>query len=100
VSHDTFASGQFGDWWVLANGKTPQHVPGPKYRVEIKSDEDGCVEEVLFHDSERMLVHLERESRDAWWLGIYPEANPVDDFESDACFDIYRSRKRIEVEKR
>ena len=88
------------DYWVIATGKTPQHVPGPKYRVEIKHDEEGCVEEVLLHDETRMLVHLERESRDAWWLGIYPETDPHDEWESDACFDIYRAKKRVEVERR
>jgi hypothetical protein len=75
-------------------------VPGPKYRVEINYDEDGNVEEVILHDATRMLVHLERESRDTWWIGFYPEADPVDEWDSDACFDIYRAKKRIEVEQR
>jgi hypothetical protein len=47
-----------------------------------------------------MLVHFERESRDTWWLGIYPEASPEDAADSDACFDIFRAKKRIEVEQR
>lgn len=87
-----------GAWWISPEPAFP--VPAPKYRVEVKSDEDGCVEEVILHDSTRMLVHLERASRDAWWLGIYPEADPADERESDACFDIFRAKKRIEVEQR
>jgi hypothetical protein len=86
--------------WIIADGQTPAYVKGPKYRVEVKSDEDGCVEEVLLHDAERMVMHLERESRDTWWLGIYPEADPPDEFETDKCFDIIRERKRIEVVQR
>ena len=75
-------------------------APHPTYSVEINSDEDGRVEEVILRDSERLLVHLERESRDTWWLGIYPEADSADAYETDACFDIFRAKKRVEVEKR
>jgi len=82
---------------IVTGGEYPV---APKYRVEIKSDQEGCIEEVLLHDETRMLVHLERESRDTWWLGIYPVADPADDFESDACFDIFRAKKRVEVERR
>jgi hypothetical protein len=86
--------------WIITDGQTPSYVAAPKYRVEVNSDEDGCIEEVILHDATRMLVHLERTSRDEWWLGIYPEADPADEWESDACFDILRSKKRIEVEQR
>jgi hypothetical protein len=90
-----------GDWWItkditgIYGGVRP-----PKYRVEVRSDEDGSVDEVLLHDSERMLMHLERMSKDSWWFGIYPEADPPDEWDSDARFDIVRYRKRVEVEQR
>ena len=90
-----------GDWWIKQDTQGIYGgVTKPKYSVEINSDEDGRVEEVILRDSERMLVHLERESRDTWWLGIYPEADPDDAYETDACFDIFRTKKRVEVELR
>ncbi len=79
-------------------GPCPLDKPHPRYRVEVKSDEHGDVEEILLHDSDRLLMHLERENRDVWWLGIYPDDDPLD-FE-DACFDIFRNKKRVEVEAR
>lgn len=90
-----------GPWCFLPIPTPARAIEAPReYRVEIKSDEDGCIEEVILHDATRMLVHLERESRDTWWLGIFPEADPVDAWDSDACFDIYRAKKRIGVERR
>jgi hypothetical protein len=103
VSHNTSCTvdhGSAGCPWESKTYTYATYVAAPKYRVEVNSDEDGCIEEVILHDSTRMLVHLERTSRDEWWLGIYPEADPADEWESDACFDILRSKKRIEVEQR
>jgi hypothetical protein len=66
----------------------------PKYRVEVRSDEDGVVDEVLLHDDSRCVMHLERMDRDSWWMGIFPADNSMED---DQHFDIIRDRKRVEV---
>lgn len=92
-------SGTYASWYGT-DAMSPSYVSAPKYRVEVNSDEDGVVEEVILHDADRMLVHLERESRETWWLGIYPEADPADEYNSDVCLDIFRDRKRVEVERR
>ena len=85
--------------WIITDGQSPTYVSAPKYRLEVKYHQDGEIEEILLHDETRLVVHLERESRETWWLGIYPEADPDDEWESDACFDIFRAKKRVEVKR-
>jgi hypothetical protein len=85
--------------WTYSDHVGEYHA-APKYRVEVRSDEDGAVDEVLLHDATRCLFHLERMSKDSWWFGIYPEGDPLDDWDSDEHFDIIRDRKRVEVEQR
>jgi hypothetical protein len=93
-----------GDWWIAESKAEPKvesyigsygrYVAAPKYRVEVRSDEDGVVDEVLLHDEDRCVMHLERMDRDSWWMGLYPGADQLDD---DQHFNIVRDRKRVEV---
>ena len=104
MNAETFTSHTYNDacgpWCFLPIPTPAKAIEVPReYRLEVKYHQDGEIEEILLHDETRLVVHLERESRETWWLGIYPEADPDDDWGSDACFDIFRAKKRVEVKR-
>jgi hypothetical protein len=69
----------------------------PKYRVEvIRNDNWGeaCdIDEVLLHDADRCLFHLERLDTDHWWMTL----SPTGGWDDEVTFDIFRVKKCIEV---
>ena len=72
-----------------------------EYRVEVRRNDDGSLDEVLLYDAERCLFHMEQLDDDRWWFALYPTdpgaSGMTDD---DAHFDIFRRKKHVEVTER
>ena len=69
-----------------------------KYRVEIRRNDDGSLDEVLLYDEERCLFHLEQMDGDHWWFALYPV--PVIHSDEDEHFDIVKHKKWVKVIQR
>jgi uncharacterized Zn finger protein (UPF0148 family) len=68
------------------------------YRVEVRKNADGTIDEVLLYDAERCLFHMEQMSKRSWWFGLYrvEERHRTAD-EPNHSFNVYRTKKRVVV---
>jgi hypothetical protein len=81
-------------YWEGRAGAAQEY--NPEYRVEIVPDDYGSIDEVLLHDADRCLVHLERLDTDHWWLTL----DPTGGWDDEVTFDLFRVKKCIEVTER
>ena len=59
-------------------------------RIEVRRNPDGTIDEVLFLIGERCVFHLEQMDTNAWYFGLYPDGDEMEQF------DIH-STKRVTV---
>lgn len=61
-------------------------------RIEIRRNDDGTIDEVLFFVGIRCVFHLEQNSKHSWYFGLYPN-NDLDQLEQ---FSI-SSKRRVRI---
>jgi hypothetical protein len=66
-----------------------------KYRLEVRPNDDGSIDEVVLYDSDdKCVFHLEQLDDDLWYFDLTTDTDHTENYE---IFDIFRTKKKVHV---